>query len=149
MGLKVACESTIFRLIRFNLQKERIMSEVSNEVTNEGTSEGKAKRKVLSFADRIKIVDYLRSLVEPIVSESNSAVASFVSDATGVEVNWPALKYMIDELPELKLAAKIHVKSSLSAEDELQGLRERLASLEEKVAKLDKAIADMSERFIA
>jgi hypothetical protein len=125
-----------------------MMSEGTSEVSNEGT-EARAKRKVLSFGDRIKVVDYLRSLVEPIVSESNAAVAAFIGDATGVEINWPQLKYMIDELPELKLAAKIHVKSSLSAEDEFEAMRERIASLEEKVAKLDKAIADMSERFIA
>ena len=124
------------------------MSEGTSEVSNEGT-ETKAKRKVLSFADRIKIVDYLRSLVEPIVSESNAAVASFVREATGVEVDWSALKYMIDQVPDMKLMAKIHVKSSLTAEDELHAARERLTALEERCAKLEAEIADLRERFIA
>lgn len=68
------------------------MSEGTTEVASEAPAEGTSKRKTLSLADRIKVVDYLRALVEPIVTDSNAAVAAFICEATGVEINWPQLK---------------------------------------------------------
>ena len=78
-----------------------------------------AKRKTLSLRDRIKVIDHLRAQAEPIIADSNAALAVMVSNATGVDINWAQLKYMIDELPDMNLNSKVHVKSMLSGEDEL------------------------------
>lgn len=130
---------------------------------SEGMSEGTAvveqeddkaatKRKALSLGERIKVVDYLRSLVEPIVADSNTAVAAVVSDATKVDINWQQLKYMIDDptMADWNLGAKVHVKSTVTGEDQFQaklaeleavlrinadiltGIQERLTALEAK-----------------
>lgn len=111
-------------------------------VEQQEASTASNKRKTLSLGERIKVVDYLRSLVEPIVADSNAAVATIVSDATKVELNWQHLKYMIDDptVAEWNLAAKVHVKSLLSSEDD------RLASLEARVVKLEDYVLSGSLR---
>lgn len=101
---------------------------MSEEGTNEEVVEQQAeqqetsvasKRKTLSLGERIKVVDYLRSRVEPIVADSNAAVVAIVSEATKVELSWQHLKYMIDDptMTEWNLGFKIHVKSPLRGED--------------------------------
>lgn len=109
------------------------MSEAVNEAT-EPTEASTAKRKTLTLAERIKVVDYLRARAEPIVADSNTAIAAVVSEATNVDINWQQLKYMIDDLAEMNLSAKVHVKSLLSGEDAITA---RLADLELKVEKLE------------
>lgn len=133
---------------------------------SEGMSEGTAvaeqeddkaatKRKTLSLGERIKVVDYLRSLVEPIVADSNTAVAAIVSDATKVELNWQQLKYMIDDLTEMNLGAKVYVKSAVSGEDDRMSVMEkRLAELAAYVytmldVKLEDISVTMSDRLDA
>lgn len=117
------------------------MSEGTSEVT-EGGEASATKRKTLSLGERIKVVDYLRSQVEPIVADSNAAVAAMVSGATGVELNWQQLKYMIDDLEEMNLGSKVHVKSLLSTEDErMSALEARVAQLEESLETYTKASA--------
>ena len=112
--------------------------------------EAATKRKTLSLGERIKVVDYLRSRVEPVVADSNAAVAAMVSDATKVEINWQQLKYMIDDptMAEYQLGSKVHVKL-LGPADELQAAREQLTALEGRVQKLEAVIVNLSERFIA
>ena len=127
------------------------MSEDTAVIEQEDDKAAATKRKTLSLGERIKVVDYLRSLVEPIVADSNAAVAAVVSDATKVDINWQQLKYMIDDptMADWKLGAKVHVKSEASTQDELQAAYERSIALEARVAKLEAALADLSERFIA
>lgn len=113
------------------------MSEVQEgqEVVEQQEASTTKPRKTLSLGERIKIVDYLRSLVEPIVADSNAAIAAAVSAATGIELTWQHLKYMIDDqtVAEWKLGDKLHVKSLLSSEgDRLTALEARVAALEAK-----------------
>lgn len=116
------------------------MSEGTSE-SNEGGEASATKRKTLSLGERIKVVDYLRLQVEPIVADSNSAVAAMISVATGVEINWQQLKYMIDDLAEMNLASKVHVKSLLSTEDE------RMSALEARVTQLESRLAVLASRI--
>ncbi len=100
------------------------------------------KRKTLSLGERIKVVDYLRSLVEPIVADSNSAVAAVVSAATGIELNWQQLKYMIDDLEEMNLASKVYVKSAATTEDDrISALEARIAQLESRMSLQEKLMS--------
>lgn len=121
---------------------------MSDGTTEPVEQETAAKRKTLSLAERIKVIDYLRSLVEPIVADSNAAVASFLRDATGVDINWPQLKYMMDELPEMKLASKMHVKSLLSTEDQLQAIYERDVATQAKILQLETKVEDLLTRLL-
>lgn len=136
------------------LIKEKQMSEEAVEVVEQQeASTASNKRKTLSLGERIKVVDYLRSLVEPIVADSNAAVASIVSDATKVELNWQHIKYMIDDptMAEWKLGTKIHVKSLLSGDDQSQAayaaLEARIAQLESKLEDLTAMTYGMAERI--
>ena len=106
--------------------------------TESSTEESTRKRTVLSLQDRIKVVDYLRSLPEPIVADSNNEIAAKVSASSGVVINWQQLKYMLDELVNLNLGAKVYVKSPLSTEDQLQASLDRAIALETRVAELEK-----------
>jgi len=98
------------------------------------------KRKTLTMGERIKVVNHLRAQVEPIVADSNAAVAALVSGATGIEINWQQLKYMIDDpsMAEWNLGTKVHVKSLLSGEDERWAAMEaKLAALTDRVLHLE------------
>ena len=110
-------------------------------VEQQEASTASNKRKTLSLGERIKVVDYLRSLVEPIVADSNAAVASIVSDATKVELNWQHIKYMIDDptMAEWKLGTKIHVKSLLTGDDD------RIAALEARVVQLEANVLKLAQ----
>ena len=101
-----------------------------------------SKRKTLSLSDRFKVVDYLRSQPEPIVGDSSAAIAIHVSTATGVDINWAQLKYMLDELTEMKLSAKVHVRTLLTTEDE------RMAALEAKVEGMSQDVAKLTDLFV-
>lgn len=117
------------------------MSEGTSEVAEQaGEQEASAsKRKTLSLGDRIKVIDYLRAQPEPIVGDSNGAIALHVSTATGVDINWSQLKYMLDELTDINLSAKVHVKSlPLSGDDERWAAMEaKLAALTDRVLHLE------------
>lgn len=101
------------------------------------------KRKTLSLGDRIKVVDYLRSLVEPIVADSNSAVAAVVSAATSIELNWQQLKYMIDDatMAEWNLGTKVHVKSAATTDDD------RISALEARIVQLESRMSVLAGRI--
>jgi uncharacterized protein (DUF697 family) len=88
-------------------------------------------------------VDYLRSLVEPIVADSGSAIAAVVSAATQVEINWQQLKYMIDDLAEmnLDLGSKVHVKSAATTDDD------RIAALEARIVQLESRMSVLAGRI--
>lgn len=124
------------------------MSEGTSEVVEGGEASASSKRKTLSLSDRIAVIDYLRARVEPIVADSNSALASMVSTATGVEINWAQLKYMIDELPDMNLGSKIYVKSMLSVDDQLQACYERDIEFLSKVAQLESQLAALTDRVL-
>ena len=114
-----------------------------------------SKRKTLSLGERIKVVDYLRSRAEPIVADSNAAVVAIVSEATKVELSWQHLKYMIDDptVAEWNLAAKVHVKSLLSSEDQSQAayaaLEARIVQLESNLECVTNMASGMAERITA
>ena len=110
-------------------------------VEQQEASTASNKRKTLSLGERIKVVDYLRSLVEPIVADSNAAVVAIVSDATKVELNWQHLKYMIDDptMAEWNLGTKIHVKSLLASDDD------RIAALEARVVQLEANVLKLAQ----
>lgn len=121
------------------------MTESTNEevAVEQQEASTASKRKTLSLSDRIKVIDYLRSQVEPIVADSNSAVAALISAATGVEIDWPKLKYMFDELEDMNLASKVYVKSLLSTSTD----DERIAALEARVAKLESTVVVLASRI--
>lgn len=127
-----------------------MMSEGTSEVQE--AVEAISKRKTLSLGERIKVVDYLRSLVEPIVADSNAAVAAIVSDATKVVLSWQHLEYMIDDptMAEWKLGDKVHVRSLLTGDDAIRAnyvaLEVRFAQLE---ANLECVANGMAERITA
>ena len=130
-------------------------SEGQEVVEQQEASTASNKRKTLSLGERIKVVDYLRSLVEPIVAESNAAVVAIVSDATKVELNWQHIKYMIDDptMAEWKLGTKIHVKSLLSGDDQSQAayaaLEARIVQLESNLECVTNMASGMAERITA
>lgn len=107
-----------------------------------------AKRKTLSLRDRIKVIDHLRAQAEPIIADSNAALAVMVSNATGVDINWAQLKYMIDELPDMNLNSKVHVKSMLSTEDQLQACYERDIEFLANVQKLEAKLVALTDRVL-
>lgn len=112
------------------------MSEVAESVEPEASAA--SKRKTLSLMERVKVIDYLRSQPEPIVGDSNSAIAVHVSTATGVDINWSQLKYMLDELTDINLSAKVHVKTLLTGDDERWAAMEaKLAALTDRVLHLE------------
>lgn len=122
------------------------MSEGTSEVAESGEASAAAKRKTLSMGERYKVIDYLRAQVEPIAADSNAAVAALVSGATGIEINWQQLKYMLDDpsLAEWKLSTKVYVKSMLSVEDQLQACYERDIAFEAKLNQLAAKLDDAS-----
>jgi len=126
-----------------------MMSEGANEAT-ETTEASAAKRKTLSMGERYKVIDYLRAQVEPIAADSNAAVAALVSGATGIDINWQQLKYMIDDpsLGEWKLGTKVYVKSMLSVEDQLQACYERDIEFLSKVSQLEAKIVALTDRVL-
>jgi len=99
------------------------------------------KWRVLSLGEKVKVVDYLRSLVEPVVADSNSAVAAIVSAATGVDLNWQQLKYMIDDLAEMNLGSKVYVKSATTNDDD------RIAALEARIVQLESRMSVLAGRI--
>ena len=111
------------------------------EVVEQQEASTSKRKKTLSLGERIKVVDYLRSLVEPIVAESNAAVVAIVSDATKVELNWQHIKYMIDDptMAEWKLGTKIHLKSLLASDDD------RIAALEARVVQLEANVLKLAQ----
>lgn len=118
---------------------------MSTDVTENVTEEATRKRIVLSLQDRIKVVDYLRSLPEPIVADSNNAIAAIVSEATKVAISYAQLKYMFEELTEMNLSAKVHVKSLLTTEGQLQEAYERSIAFEVRIAKLEAQISNIEQ----
>ena len=115
------------------------MNEGQNE--EEVKPEETTKRKTLGLGERIKVVDYLRSLVEPIVADSGSAIAAVVSAATQVEINWQQLKYMIDDLADMNLGSKVHVKSAATTDDD------RIAALEARIVQLESRMSVLAGRI--
>lgn len=116
--------------------------QMSTESTESAAEESKRKRTVLSLHERIKVVDYLRGLAEPIVADSNNAIAAIVSEATKVAINYSQLRYIIDELSEMNLGSKVHVKSLLSIDDQMQAAYERSLVIE---AKIDNVVSHSAE----
>jgi len=124
------------------------MSDGTEVAEQEEDKAAATKRKTLSLSERIKVIDYLRAQAEPIIADSNAALAGMVSTATGVEINWAQLKYMIDELPDMNLGAKVHVKSMLTTEDQLQACYERDIEFLAKVQQLEAKIAALTDRVL-
>lgn len=108
------------------------MSEGTSEVSEQEEDKAATKRKVLTMGDRTKVIDYLRSRVEPIAADTGAAIAQVVSEATKVDISWQQLKYMIDDvsMEEWKLSEKVHIKSAPSSD------ADRVAALEAKVEDL-------------
>lgn len=124
------------------------MSEGAEVEAGQEEDKAAAKRKTLSLRDRIKVIDHLRAQAEPIIADSNTALAVMVSNATGVDINWAQLKYMIDELPDMNLNSKVHVKSMLSTEDQLQACYERDIEFLAKVQQLEAKLAALTDRVL-
>ena len=124
------------------------MSEGTTEVQEQEAAS--SKRKTLSMGERYKVIDYLRAQVEPIAADSNAAVAALVSAATGIDINWQQLKYMIDDtsLAEWKLGTKVYVKSMLSVEDQLQSCYDRDIEFLAKVSQLEAKLAALTDRVL-
>lgn len=98
-------------------------------------SEGESKpdRSMLSWEDRLAVVDYLRGLRAPLAFESKAAAAAHVFDQTAVEISWSQLKYLMEQFPKLKLEEKF-----LFADDQaitnLSLLETRIIALESFLA---------------
>jgi hypothetical protein len=108
-----------------------------------------SKRKTLTMGDRTKVIDYLRSRVEPVTADSNQAIASMVSEASKVDINWTQLKYMIEDesMAEWKLGEKIHLKVTVSSGDELMNsLEARVSELESLVSGINTILMELTKR---
>jgi len=92
------------------------------------------KRKTFSLGDKIKIVDLLRGRVEPFIDDTKDGVARQVSEATGVDMPASSLYYLVDELPEFKLAEKLIVKT------EPKMMEQQVKELEREVSKLNETV---------
>lgn len=116
---------------------------MSEGTMTEVQEEAASKRKVLSLGERMKVIDFLRSQPEPVVGDSNTAIATQVSAGSGVEIGWQQLKYMIDDpsLEEWKLGAKVHVRTLLSPEDE------RMAAIEARLAQVEQRLSVLADRI--
>jgi prefoldin subunit 5 len=107
--------------------------------------ESTKKRSTLSLQDRIKVIDYLRSQPEPIVADSNQAIATMVSEACKVTISYAQLKYMFEELSEMNLGAKVYVKSPLSTDDRSGALDSRVASLQADIVSIASGVSELTE----
>ena len=107
------------------------------------------KRKTLTLGERTKVIDFLRSRVEPVAEDSNQAIASLVSEGSKVDINWQSLKYMIDDvsMAEWKLSEKIHLKVPVSSENEqVNSLEARVADLEALVFVINNILMELAKR---
>ena len=110
--------------------------------------ESTKKRATLSLQDRIKVIDYLRSQPEPIVADSNNAIAAIVSEACKVTISFAQLKYMLEELSEMNLSAKVHVKSPLSTDDQtIASVVKGVSDLSDIVSKLIDRVVKLENRY--
>jgi prefoldin subunit 5 len=109
------------------------------------TEEFTKKRATLSLQDRVKVIDYLRSQPEPIVADSNNAIAAIVSEATKVTISFAQLKYMFEELSEMNLGAKVYVKSPLSADDRSGAFESRIASLQADIVSIASGVSELTD----
>ena len=111
--------------------------------------ESATKRKTLTMGDRTKVIDFLRSRVEPVSADSNQAIASLVSEGSKVDINWTQLKYMIEDesMAEWKLGEKVHLKVPGSSESSTsQEVVDRLSSVENRIAVLKLQIEYLQTR---
>jgi len=112
--------------------------------------EASTKRKVLSMGERFKVIECLRARIEPFIAESNQAIASLVSEASNVEINWQQLKYMLDDvsMAEWKLGEKIHLKLPLDADAQAQANYEQVIALEAKVEHLESRLKEVESAIV-
>lgn len=107
--------------------------------------ESKSDRSVLSWEDRLAVVDYLRALRAPLVFEQKAAAAAHVSTESKVEINWSQLKYLMEQFPKLKLEEKF-VFGDESAITNLSLLETRIIALESFLAVATNDIGSLKAR---
>lgn len=107
--------------------------------------ESATKRKTLTMGDRTKVIDFLRSRVEPVSADSNQAIASLVSEGSKVDINWQQLKYMIEDesMSEWKLSEKVHLKVPVNSD------ATDVLSLAKGVSELADIVSKLTDRIIA
>ncbi len=103
-------------------------------------------RTKLSLQDRMKVVDYLRAQVSPIIAESKSAIGDIIAKATGVAIKWDQVRYLIDELPDFKLGEKIGVIEK-PTDPALAAISARIDALDASIQKHHEAIAEIFSRL--
>jgi chromosome segregation ATPase len=113
--------------------------QAAEPVESEGT------RKPLSFGDRLKVVDLLRQAHEPFIADSKAAIAKLVSDASGIQISWAQLRYLIDDLEEYKLGDKIHVRTKDSPEARESLLTARIEAIQKQISDLSEQVTDLAE----
>jgi hypothetical protein len=92
------------------------------------SEESTKKRSILSLQDRYKVADYLRQQLAPITADTNKEIAAKVSEATGVQISWGQLDYMINELPDLKLNDRVAL--TVKPSDPANVMLERIAEMQ-------------------
>lgn len=112
-------------------------------------------RKTLSLAERLCVIDFLRGLPGPIHGRTKAEIARDVSQRTGVQIESGSLWYICEQLPLLKLEAKLNVlPEEPSVEQRLSMLAaaydphcEELASMRASVASLMTRLEDVEVRL--
>lgn len=109
------------------------------------TPSAEKKRKTFSLGDKIKVVDLLRSRVEPFVDETKEGVARQVAEETGVDMQASSLYYLVDELPEFNLVGKLIVKTEPKLlEQQVKELERQIGTLNETVTLLTSQMFEMA-----
>lgn len=113
---------------------------------SEGTKEEpKSDRQLLSWEDRLAVVDYLRGLRAPLAFESKAAAAAHVFDQTAVEISWSQLKYLMEQFPKLKLDEKFLFADEQSITS-MSLLETRIIALESFLAQATNNIGSLTAR---
>ncbi len=94
------------------------------------------ERSVMPFAERVKLVDYLRALRSPIAAETKAEASKLVAEALGLELTWNHIRYVIEQMPADKLADKFVIGDEAD-----RGLALKIIELEERVKNVETALA--------
>lgn len=108
-----------------------------------------ATKNNLSLQERIDVIDWIRTRIEPIFCETWVAAAEVVTKETGVDVSANQIAYIIRELPKLSLGTKLVIGSATNDAarlaaviSELERQSFALAELNKRLAKLERPNAE-------
>lgn len=92
-----------------------------------------ATKKNLSLQERIDVIDWIRTRIDPVFCDTWVSAAKAVSEATGVEVSASQISYILSELPKLQLDTKLVIGTATSDAHKLAALQTQVNALAEQV----------------